>query len=351
MRAVFAIPGNINIRNGGYGYNRQMLSLMPAFGIAASHLQLPASLPQGPQSDMNEAARLMAHVPRDQVLLVDSLGYSCLSSSLIQTIAAPVVALVHHPLSAELGLAGSAARICDETERVALSLAKAIVVSSPYTAAQLMRDFGVPADKLTVAVPGTAAAKRALGSGSKSCVQLLCVGSLIARKGYEFLLEALAELQQFDWHLTIAGSQSLDAPYAQRLIGKIQASPLAQRITMHDEIPAAALDELYHHSDVFLMPSLFEGYGMALAEAMARGLPIVCTTGGAAAQTVPDGAGLKVPPADAPALKQALKMLFDSPALRAKIADKSWQEGQKLPDWPASAKIIADIVKNARVAF
>ena len=351
MRAVFAIPGNINIRNGSYGYNRQMLSLMPAFGIAASHLQLPASLPQGSDADLAKAARLMAQVPLDQVLLVDSLGYSCLSEALIQTIAAPIVALVHHPLSAELGLSGIAARACDETERRALTMAKAIVVSSPYTAAQLVRDFGVEAHRLTVAVPGTAAATRAAGSGGRTCVQLLCVGSLIARKGYEFLLEALAELQQFDWHVTIAGSQSLDAPYARALIGKIQASALAGRITLHDEMPAAALDGLYHHADIFLMPSLFEGYGMALAEAMARGLPIVCTTGGAASQTVPDGAGLKVAPSDATALKLALKMLFDSPALRAEIADKSWHEGQKLPDWPASAKIIADIVKNARAAF
>jgi glycosyltransferase involved in cell wall biosynthesis len=94
------------------------------------------------------------------------------------------------------------------------------------------------------------------------------------------------------------------------------------------------------------MPSLYEGYGMALAEAMARGLPIVCTTGGAAAATVPGGAALKVPPGDTAAFGAATARLLDDAALRKAVADVSWRAGQELPDWDRTAAIVVQVVRR-----
>jgi glycosyltransferase involved in cell wall biosynthesis len=94
------------------------------------------------------------------------------------------------------------------------------------------------------------------------------------------------------------------------------------------------------------MPSLYEGYGMVLAEAMARGLPIVCTTGGAAADTAPDTAALKVAPGDVDALSAAIGRLLRDASLRAQMADASWAAGQELPRWERTAGIIADVVRR-----
>ncbi len=85
---------------------------------------------------------------------------------------------------------------------------------------------------------------------------------------------------------------------------------------------------------------------MALAEAMARGLPIVTTTGGAAAETVPDGAGLKVPPGDVSALREALRKLLISPDLRAQLGEAAWRAGQALPSWSDTAGVIADALRR-----
>jgi glycosyltransferase involved in cell wall biosynthesis len=101
------------------------------------------------------------------------------------------------------------------------------------------------------------------------------------------------------------------------------------------------LAELYASADAFVMPSLYEGYGMALGEAMARGLAIVCTTGGAAAETVPDGAALKVAPGDVPALSAALERVLTDQALRGRLADAAWAAGQRLPRWEEAARRIA----------
>jgi glycosyltransferase involved in cell wall biosynthesis len=114
------------------------------------------------------------------------------------------------------------------------------------------------------------------------------------------------------------------------------------------EVDDAGLDGFYDSADIFVMPSLYEGYGMVLGEAMARGLPIVTTTGGAAAQTVPDGAALKVGPGDPVALTDALARLISDSALRSSLSQAAFAAGQALPSWDDTARIVAGVL--ARVA-
>jgi glycosyltransferase involved in cell wall biosynthesis len=87
---------------------------------------------------------------------------------------------------------------------------------------------------------------------------------------------------------------------------------------------------------------------MVLAEAMARGLPIVCTTGGAAAETVPDSAALKVPPGDAAALTDALRTALTNKKLRRRMADAAWEAGRCLPTWSETARRIAAAILGLR---
>jgi glycosyltransferase involved in cell wall biosynthesis len=108
------------------------------------------------------------------------------------------------------------------------------------------------------------------------------------------------------------------------------------------------LDTLYAATDIFVMPSLFEGYGMVLGEAMARGLPIVCTTGGAAAETAPDAAARKVPPGDAGAFAAALAEVMDDADLRQRMADASFAAGERLPTWEDAARIIAGVIRKVQ---
>jgi glycosyltransferase involved in cell wall biosynthesis len=79
---------------------------------------------------------------------------------------------------------------------------------------------------------------------------------------------------------------------------------------------------------------------------MARGLPIVSTTGGAAAETVPGTAAIKVPPGDEAALAAAVRRVLTDADLRARMADASWAAGQKLPRWEDTARIIAGVIKG-----
>ena len=166
------------------------------------------------------------------------------------------------------------------------------------------------------------------------------------RKAFNILVEALAGLKHLPWTLRLAGSPDRDPPTAAALRAQIDAAGLADRVELIGELGPEALERAYAGADLFVMSSLYEGYGMALAEAMARGLPIVTTTGGAAAKTVPDDAGLKVPPGDAAALRAALEQALGDAALRRKLADAAWRAGQQLPGWEDAAAIVASVVRT-----
>lgn len=341
----FAIPGDIDTPTGGYAYDRRVLALLPACGMPAEHLPLPGTFPFAPVSDLAMAGRALGQTPEDAVLLVDGLAYGALTDIVLKDLHRRFVALVHHPLALETGLTERRRRALVESERAALARAVAVVVTSPLTARILVSDYGVPESRITVAVPGTDPAPRARGGGDPPSI--LAVGAVSPRKAYGVLVEAMAALKALTWRLRILGATDRAPEEAGRVAASIRAHDLDGRIALEGAQPDAVLADAYASADIFVMPSLFEGYGMVLAEAMARGLPIVCTTGGAAAETVPDAAALKVPPGDAAALAHALLRLIDDKDLRAKLAEASFAAGRRLPTWEDTAQVVAGVLRKA----
>lgn len=339
---VFAIPGNIDLPTGGYAYDRRLLAQWRESGVAARHLPLPGSFPDPTQGDLAETARALQSQPRDTVLLVDGLAFGALPESLAAGLPGRVVALVHHPLGLETGLTRERALALRLSETAALRHAAAIVATSPTTKRLLVAEFAVPEAKVTVAEPGVDPAVRAEGSGDGELV-LLAVGSIVPRKAYDVLVAALAMLKHKPWRLTIIGAPDRAPETCAALRAQIAASGLQHRIVLAGAVDDAALARAYHHADLFVMPSLYEGYGMVLTEALARGLPILCTTGGAAAETVPDGAGRKVAPGDASALAKALADLIDDAGARRRMADAAWAAAVGLPRWRDTAARVAQI--------
>lgn len=344
-QASFLIPGDLSLRTGGYAYDRRVLALLAAEGADVAHVELPASYPNPMQEDLLETARIVDAQPSGSVLLIDGLAYGAMPAKLIRGFNRTVVALCHHPLALEAGVAASRGAELRESETAALALARSVIVTSPATRAILEQDFGVHADRVTVALPGTDAAPRSRGTGKP--LRLLAVGSIVPRKGYDVLIRALQRIGERDWHLDIAGADDRAPQTAAALRDLISATGLASRVTLNGAVSDARLSVLYERADVFVLSSYFEGYGMVLAEAMARGLPIVSTTGGAAVETVPDGAAIKVPPGDEVALAAALHKVLSDAGRRAGMADASWRAGQALPKWEDTARIVADALRKA----
>ena len=125
--------------------------------------------------------------------------------------------------------------------------------------------------------------------------------------------------------------------------------PAGTRHREPGEVDDASLNRILHESDVFVSSSLYEGYGMALTEALSRGLPIVAAEGGAVVETVPDGAALKVPPGNSVALAEALRLIILDRGIRKHLSDEAWHAGRSLPSWNDMAESIARILRE--VAF
>jgi glycosyltransferase involved in cell wall biosynthesis len=345
IRATFAIPGDIELPTGGYMYDRRVLALLPQMGVAVSHLQLPGSFPDPTVADLDATGRLLGEVPPGEVVIVDGLAYGAMPRAVIARVRARIVALVHHPLCLEAGLTEARQDALRALETAALALARRVVVTSRLTARTLVADFAVPAAKLTVAEPGTDPAPRAVGS-SAGPLQLLSVGAIVPRKASDILVRALASLKGRDWRLTIAGPTDRSPEALTALHAAIAETGLSDRVTLAGPVDRERLALLYASTDILVMASLYEGYGMVLAEAMACGLPIVCATGGAAAETVPDDAAVKVPPGDQRALGLAIERVLHDTSLRRRMADASWAAGQNLPRWEDTARIVAGVIEE-----
>jgi glycosyltransferase involved in cell wall biosynthesis len=323
-----------------------VIDLLPDFGVHVSVMTLPDAFPNPRTTDLAETGRLLKTKHHDAVLMVDGLAFGAFTDDILDTLEGRVVALVHHPLFLETGLPHSRKVEIKASEENALQNASHIVVTSRVTKRILVDTMGLPADKVTIAEPGTDPAQRATGTGAP--LQILSVGAVLPRKGYHLLVEALAPLKHIDWRLTIAGALDRHPDAVATLQKAIQANGLEDRVTLAGKVVPATLERYYESADLFVSASLFEGYGMVLAEAMARGLPMVIAAGGAAAETAGESAALHVEAGNVMALTTALERALTDKKLRDRLADAAWEAGRTLPTWHETARRIAAVILGLR---
>ena len=360
-RIAFLLPGDPAQRTGGYGYDRAIVAGLREAGWVVDQPPLPDAFPWPDEAARAAAARQVEALADGGVVVVDGLAFGALPE-LAERHAGRLrwVALVHHPLALETGLSLAQQQALAGSERRALACARAVVVTSRATARGLAA-YGVPAGRVHVVPPGTAPvlptvpaaalmadAGHTAEAAADAPPQLLCVATLTPRKGHALLVEALAGLRERPWTLHCAGSTTRDAATATALRRLVEAQGLAARVRLHGELGDAELQALYRHADAAVLATSHEGYGMALAEALAHGLPVVSTTAGAVPDLVPPGAGLLVPPGDRAALRRALAALLDDPALRRRLAAGARAAAAGLPTWPQSVAAFAAVLAGVR---
>jgi glycosyltransferase involved in cell wall biosynthesis len=344
---VLAVPGDISLPTGGYAYARRVIELLPGLGVAITHIALPGSYPSPTKADLAETRRILASRPTSSALMIDGLAFGAMPADLVRDLAPPIVALIHHPLCLESGLDAARQTALRNSETEALALAARVIASSGTTARTLVADFSVPSERIVVAEPGTDPAPRARGSGGKP-LRILAVGSVVPRKGYDVLIDALGPLRNLAWHLDIAGALDRSPETVAALRALVASNRLDGRVDFLGAVDDARLAELYDRADLFVLASHYEGYGMVLTEAMARGLPIVTTIGGAAGETVPDGAALKVEEGQPRALAWVLGRVIEDAKVRQGLSDAAWAAAANLPRWTDTAKRIADAIASLR---
>jgi len=325
----------------GYAYDRRMIAELGDLGWQIDLLNLGEGFPWPDEATRTTARTRLLAMPAGRTIVIDGLALGVLPETASQLAGRnPLLALVHHPLALEQGLSVERADALRASERAALAAVQGVVVTSAATARLVAADYGVPAGRITVARPGSDPAPLAQAS-QDGVVRLLSVGAVVPRKGFDVLIAALATLTDLSWRLTIAGDRTRDRDAAAQLDADIARHALGNRIAALGAVSPQRLAALYAEADVFVLASRFEGYGMAYAEALAHGLPVIGTSAGAIPDTVPPDAGLLVAPGDIPAFAQALRRVIGDAELRRRLADAARAAALRLPTWRQSAEIFA----------
>lgn len=334
----FAYPGELDTPTGGYRYDRRLIAELGRMGIEVKTLSLPHCAPlPNPQSLMS-VAQTLAALPDQSVVVIDGLAFAVLDDlAIAEAKRLKLVALCHHPLALEAGLDETQRLSLLESERRALASARATIVTSEHTRRILIEQFAVPQESIVVACPGTDPVPFASCSGDP--VRLLTVASLTRRKGHDVLIESLAALADLPWKARFVGSGDFDPPWADSLRTRVRDLGLSERICFAGTVENIKAE--YQRADLFALPSRFEGYGMAFAEAIAAGVPVVAARTGAVPDVVPEQAGLLVPVDDTIALTEALRQFLSDAALRHRLQDGARKTDSNLHRWPDTAAIVA----------
>lgn len=211
-------------------------------------------------------------------------------------------------------------------ERASCAGADRVIVPSEYSAGIASEAYGIPPEKLAVVPePIDLAAWRRLfvqaGPGRTDRPTVLSVARMYPRKHLEDLLEAAAGLRKriVDLQVRIVGT----GPESARLRGRTRRLGLGDTVVFLGEISRSALAVEYKHAQCFCLPSVQEGFGLVLAEAMAAGLPVVACRAGAVPEVVADRrSGLLVAPGQPAELAAALETLLRDAGLRKALGEE-----------------------------
>ena len=347
------VPGPLGQRTGGYIYDRQMVASLQDRGWTVTVPTLVGRFPDPNRQAVHSIGDILAALPAETTALIDSLALPALAGVPASTTQdRTIIALVHHLPSDETGLPPNRGDLLRAREREALARTSGIIVTSAYTAERIAAGGG-DLERIRVVVPGTDPAPTSKGPPAGDPVVFLCVGSLVPRKGQDILVRALVRERDRRWRCVLAGSTERDPDFFRRVRRLVDDEGLEDRIEFGGECTGEEIARLYDRASIFVLPSYFEGYGMALAEALARGLPVISTTAGAIPHTVPRDAGILVPAGDAEALADAIASVVEgqsaettrtqssTAARRESLAAAARRFAVSLPDWERQAHAFA----------
>ena len=334
MKIGLVVYGSLDRISGGYLYDRKLVQSLEARGDQVRIVSLP---------ERTYAAHLVDNfhfrLPGGfEIIIQDELNHPSLLAANARKHACPVVSLVHnlHSLEPRPAWQNSLSRL---VERRYLETVDAFIFNSntsrravqgligsgrPFVVANPPTDrFGAPLDAAQIR-------RRAHEPGP---LRLLFLGNVTPLKGLHVLLEAVRG-QPCDLRLDVVGSLGVAPAYARRMREQAAVGGLTSRVSFHGVLDGDALKERLCCAQVMVVPSAYEGFGIAYLEGMGFGLPAIGTTAGAARELIAeDQNGYLIPPEDARVLAARLAGLAADRSRLEKMSLEALRRYQEQPPW------------------
>ncbi|MEQ8148308.1 glycosyltransferase family 4 protein [Streptomyces sp. OP7] len=360
LRSVhFVMPGGVDdpsAPSGGNAYDRRVCLDLPGFGWQAHRRPVAGDWPRPDATDRAELARTLRELPDGAVVLLDGL-VACGVPEIIVPEAEQgrlhMAVLVHLPLGDETGLDPAVAAELDARERAVLRAVPAVIATSDWAVRRLVAHHGLAPERVHVAAPGADIAPLAPGTDGMS--HLVCVAAVTPRKGQHRLVEALATVTDLPWTCSLVGGLGHDPEYVAHLRGLIREHGLEDRLELTGPQSGAALDASYAAADLMVLTSYAETYGMAVTEALARGIPVLATDVGGLPEAVgraPDGGvpGILVPPENPAAIAAELRGWFEEADVRRRLRAAARGRRAALGGWASTAQSLAGVLRRLPTA-
>jgi glycosyltransferase involved in cell wall biosynthesis len=335
--------------SGGNAYDRHLCRGLTSIGWSVHEHAVPGGWPRPDAASFAALDGVIQRIPDDAVVLLDGLVASAAPEALVpQAHRLRLVVLVHMPLGHRPADGGAGdARM---RESAALSVADAVVTTSAWSRRRLLELYQLPSHRVHVAEPAVDPA--GLATGTATGEALLCVAAVTFDKGHDVLLGALATMTDLSWRCVCVGTLDRDPGFAEGLRRRSLDAGLGDRVRFPGPRTGPDLDMTYAAADVLVLASRAETYGMAVIEALARGLPVVATdVGGLTEALGHDGAGtrpgLLVPPDDPPALGAALRAWLGDAELRGQLRRAARERRESLYEWSTTTSLVAGVLAGA----
>jgi len=256
----------------------------------------------------------------------------------------PLTILLHSLLSTELGLTHAEQERYRALESGALAAAGRVIATSQWAADDLRRRYATTS--VVVAQPGVDPSP--LASGGRTAPSLLCLGSLTPTKDQITLVQALGRLADLPWTARLVGGDRVWPDYTAAVHSALTERGLQDRVLITGPLTGSALAQVWDDTDLLVLTSRSETYGMVVAEALAHAIPaIVCAGTGAVealGETDGDHPGTTVPPGSPEDLATVVRTWLTDPELRRRWRATAERRRPTLPSWTACADIVATAV-------
>ena len=344
---------------GGTVYNQALVAELRSVGIDVRLHALAGPWPAGDAISHTQLERALRQAPAS---LVDGIVACGAPDALAAAVGAGhlIIIVLHLPISDELGLATRQRDRYIALEARALEVASGVMCPSYWSAAEVGRRYGLR--DVGVAVPGVTPAAVAQGSRHTGLPRILTLASLTPTKDQLSLVQALAQVSDLAWTAALIGSDRADPDYAARLRAEIVAAGLGERIAVPGLLVGKALDREWDATDLLVLPSRIESYGLVIGEALARGIPSVVTAGTGAVEALeqratidagassdrPSGAtpGAAIPAGDPASLAGILRSWLSEPTVQRAWRQAAIARRDTLPGWQQTAAAALDYLER-----
>jgi glycosyltransferase involved in cell wall biosynthesis len=358
MRVALVIYGSLETISGGYLYDRKLVEHLKSQGDLVEIISLPWRNYARHLGD-NLAPTLLSRLNqlRVDILLQDELNHPSLFWINRRLGGAyPLVSIVHHLRSSELRPAWQN-HLYHGIERSYLSSVDGFIFNS-LTTRQVVEGLtrqkkpclvAYPAgDRLSPDISDEEIAYRALQPGA---LRLFFLGNVIPRKGLHTLLEALNMLPREAWRLFVAGRLDIDRAYTGAILQQVARSGLSAQVAFLGPLADEGLSEQLRISHVLVLPSSYEGFGIAYLEGMGFGLPAIATSGGAAGEIITHGRdGFLIKPGDVQALRNCLWELATNRQRLLELSLAARKRYAAHPGWEQTGRNIRGFLENFQEA-